>query len=86
MKRMPVILAVLYLTIFTTVLLRNVHGGGDQVDVINTGIASFPLGLILSLFYPGERNGAFIAVSLAAFLNAVSIFYVSRWAIRRFSR
>jgi len=87
MRRIPLILAVIYLTIFTTVLLRNVYWSiGDQTDVIYTGIAAFPLGLILSLFYPGERNGAFICVSVAAVLNAVLIFYVSRWTIRRFSK
>jgi len=85
MKRIPMFLTIAYLSIYTVVLIRNVWWPvGDQTDVIRAGIAAFPIGLLLSFVYPGERNGAFIAVSLAAVLNATLIFYVSRLAIRHF--
>jgi len=86
MRRLPLILAGVYLAIYTTVLVNNVYWPvGDQTDVIRAGFAAFPIGLWLSFSYPGERGGAFVAVSLAAVLNAVLIFFVSRWLIRRLS-
>ena len=72
--------------IYAGVLVENIYWPvGDQTDVIRAGIAAFPIGLLLSFFYPGGRNGAFFVVTLAAVLNAVLIFYGSRWAIRRFN-
>jgi hypothetical protein len=86
MRRIPVILTVAYLAIVAIVLVKNVIWSiGDQTDVIRVGLATFPIGLILSFVYPGGRNGAFVAVSLPALLNAAVIFYLSRWVTRRFS-
>jgi len=86
MNRIPIILAIAYLGVYTAVLVNNVYWPvGDQTDVIRAGLAAFPIGLLLSFSYPGEREGAFVAVSLAAVLNAVALFYLSRWAVRRFS-
>jgi len=86
MRRIPAILTVAYLIIFAIVFVKNVYWPvGDQTDVIRVGIASFPIGFFLSFAYPGGRNGAFLAVSLPALLNAAAIFYVSRWMIRRYS-
>ena len=83
-KRIPITLTIAYLLIYATVLVRNVVWSiGDQTDVIRAGFAAFPVGLFLSFAYPGERNGAFVAVSLAAVLNAVAIFYLSSWIVRR---
>ena len=82
MKRIPMVLTIAYLSIYATVLIRNVWWPvGDQTDVIRAGVAAFPVGLLLSFVYPGGRNGAFVAVSLAAVLNATAIFYGSRLAI-----
>ena len=79
MKRLPLILSVCYLAIFSGVLIKNVYWSvGDQTDVIRVGIASFPIGLVLSFIYPGDRNGAFVAVSLAGVLNALAIYYLAR--------
>ena len=87
MRRMPIILAMVYLVIFTAVLVRNLFWpAGDQTDVIRAGIAAFPFGLVLSFFYPGGRNGAFVAVSMMAVLNAVAIYCLSALVIRRFSK
>ena len=87
MKRLPITLALIYLLIYSGVLMRHVFWStGDQTDVVKAGLAAFPVGLLLSLFYPGERTGVFVAVTLAAALNAVLIFYISRWLIRRMSR
>jgi hypothetical protein len=84
MKRIPVALTVAYLSIYTTVLIQSLWWPvGDQTDVIRAGIAVFPIGLLLSFFYPEGLNDAFIAVSLAAVLNAAAIFYGSHLAIRR---
>jgi hypothetical protein len=84
MKRTPLILTMAYLTLFASVLIKNVCWSvGDQTDVIRVGIASFPIGLILSFTYPGDRNGAFAAVSLAALLNAAIIYFVARRIIQR---
>lgn len=83
MKRLPLMLSVCYLTIFAGVLIKNVFWSvGDQTDVIRPGIAAFPIGLWLSFNYPGDRNGAFVAVSMAAILNAIVIYYLTR----RFTR
>lgn len=83
MKRLPLILSGCYLAIFSGVLIKNVYWSvGDQTDVIRPGIAAFPIGLWLSFNYPGDRNGAFVAVSMAAILNAVAIYYLTR----RFTR
>lgn len=83
MKRLPLILSVSYLAIFTGVLIKNVYWSvGDQTDVIRTGIAAFPIGLWLSFNYPGDRNGAFVAVSLAAILNTIAIYYLTRHLTR----
>ncbi|MFZ1918436.1 MAG: hypothetical protein WAU58_12745 [Terriglobales bacterium] len=85
-RRIPEIVTVSYLAFFTTILAKNVlWPAGDQTDVIRVGVASFPLGLFLSFAYPGDRSGAFVVVSLAAVLNAMVIFYLSRWIIRRIS-
>jgi len=86
MRRIPVVLALTYLAIYAGVLVKNIYWPvGDQTDVIRAGIAAFPTGLLLSLFYPGGRYGAFFVVTLAAILNAVLIFYASRRVIRRFN-
>jgi hypothetical protein len=87
MKRMPLILTVTYLMIFTSVLVRYACWPiGDQTDVVKVGIASFPIGLLLSFVYPGGRTGAFAAVSLAALLNAMAIYYLTRKFIRQSPR
>ena len=86
MRRIPVVLALTYLAIYAGVLVKNIYWPvGDQTDVIRAGIAAFPIGLLLSFFYPGGSYGAFFVVTLAAILNAVLIFYASRRVIRRFN-
>ena len=85
MRRIPIALTTTYLLVYMIVLVRNVVWSvGDQTDVIRAGIAPFPIGLLLSFSYPGDRNGAFVAVSLAAAFNAV-IFFLSRLVIRKIS-
>ena len=87
MKRLPLILSVTYLAVFVGILIKNVCWPvGDQTDVIRVGIASFPIGLLLSFSYPGDRNGAFVAVSLAAILNAGAIYYLARRYVRQNSK
>jgi hypothetical protein len=55
MRRIPVVLALTYLAIYAGVLVKNIYWSvGDQTDVIRAGIAAFPIGLLLSFFYPGE--------------------------------
>lgn len=84
MKRLPITLAIAYLAVFAAVLANNVFWpGGDQTDVIRAGLAAFPVGYILAFSYPGGRTGAFVAVTLAALLNAFVIFYASRRFVRR---
>jgi hypothetical protein len=83
-KRLPLILSAAYLVMYAAVLLKNVVWSvGDQTDVVRTGIAAFPLGLLISVGYPGGRAGAFMAVSVAAVLNALIILVVSQWIVGR---
>jgi hypothetical protein len=85
-SRVPIAVSIVYLGIFAGVLVRNVWWpvwGSDRRHL--NWSRCFPIGLLLSVSYPGERTGAFVAVSLAAVSNAVVIFYISRWIIRRIS-
>ena len=83
MKRLPAFLTIAYLSFYIAVLGRSVIWSvGDQTDVIMAGLAAFPIGFFLSFSYPGGRTGAFVAVSIAAAVNAVCIFYVTRWVVR----
>lgn len=84
---LPAILTGLYVAFYLGVLIRNVYwSDGDQTDVIRTGIAAFPIGLLLSFAYPGGRTGAFVAVSMAAAGNALLIFWISWLLCRKFQR
>jgi hypothetical protein len=79
-RRLPFIVAGSYAAVYLAVLLKNVIWSvGDQTDVIRTGMAAFPLGLVASLTFPGGRNGAFIAVSVCAAVNVVVLFLLTRW-------
>lgn len=82
-KFVPGVLTAGYLVFYLVVLLNNtIWSVGDQTDVIRTGAAAFPIGLLLSFMYPGTRDGAFAAISICAVLNAVVIYLVSRWHVR----
>jgi hypothetical protein len=71
--------AIVYCAIFLSVLIKNVIWPvGDQTDVIHAGIAAFPLGLVVSFAYPGGREGAFVAVSVCAAINAAAIYLLAR--------
>jgi len=78
---MPLAAVIGYSAIFLSVLIKNtIWSVGDQTDVIHVGIAAFPLGLLLSFAYPGGRQGAFVAVSVCALINAAAIYLlVRRW-------
>ena len=82
-RQLPILLALAYAAFYVAVLVKNViYSVGDQTDVIRAGIAAFPLGWILSLKYPGGRNGAFVAVSCCALLNTLAIYYYTRSFVR----
>jgi hypothetical protein len=82
-RHLPILLSLAYAAFYVAVLVKNViYSVGDQTDVIRAGIAALPLGWVLSLTYPGERNGAFVAVSCCALLNTIAIFYFTRSFIR----
>jgi hypothetical protein len=79
-RRLPAVLAASYALLFAAVLMKNVIWPiGDQTDVIRAGIAAFPLGLIMSLSYPGGRDGAFVAVAICGALNTVILYFAIRW-------
>jgi hypothetical protein len=78
-RHIPLGAVIVYAGIFATVLIKNVVWSvGDQTDVIRAGLAAFPLGLIASFAYPGGRNGAFVAVSICAVINALAIYILAR--------
>ena len=83
-RRLPGVLAASYALLFSAVLIKNVIWPvGDQTDVIRVGIAAFPLGLIMSLAYPGGRDGAFVAVAICGALNAVILYFAVTWFVDR---
>lgn len=76
--------AVLYAIGYLIVLAKNIFWSvGDQTDVVRAGLAAAPLGIIVSFNYPGDRDGAFVAVTTCAGINAVALYYIVRWFTRR---
>jgi hypothetical protein len=80
-------LTALYFLFFVGVLIKNVIWSvGDQTDVIRAGAAAFPLGLIVSVGYPGGRTGALLAVAICGLINCLLVFFFSRDAVEKRSR
>ena len=77
----------LYLIVYSAVLANNIFWSvGDQTDVIRAGVAAVLLGIIVSFTYPGDRDGAFFAVTICACINAIAMYYIVRWFTRRRAR
>jgi len=84
MKRfLPAGIAILYAIVYLIVLANNIFWSvGDQTDVVRAGLAAAPLGVIVSSTYPGDRSGAFFAVTMCACINTVALYYI----VRHFTR